>query len=65
MFEVRAKTLVDTLADRLAEVEGKTLGEKHAKKKAEAQVQILAGNVTEWQVNTFGDLLSVVKGDGQ
>ena len=52
---------MNTQADRLAEVEGERLGEGQPKKKAEAQVDTLAGNVTEWQVITFGDLLSMVR----
>ena len=45
-------------------MEGETLGKQQARKKAEAQVEILVGNVTEWQVITFGELLLVVKADG-
>ena len=55
---------MNTIPHAQAEVDGETLGEQHAKKKAVTQENILAGNVVEWQVNSFGDLLSVVKPDG-
>ena len=35
------------------------LGEGQAEEESEAQVDTLAEKLTEWQVNTFGDLLSV------
>ena len=35
------------------------LGKGQAEEEAEAQVDTLAKKLTEWQVNTFGDLLSV------
>ena len=57
--------LLNTLADRLAKVEIKTLGEGQAKEKAEAQVNTLPEKTREWQVNTFCDLLSVVEADAQ
>ena len=57
--------LVSPLADRLAEVEVETLGEGQAKKEAYAQVGRLAEKVTEWQVHTFGNLLSVVDANAQ
>ena len=57
--------LVDTLADWLAEVEVETLGEGKTKKEAEAHVGKLVEKVTEWQVNTFGNLLSVEEADAQ
>ena len=53
--------LVITLAERLTEVEVETLGEKKAHEEAKPKVDTLAANVTEWEVNTFGYLLSVVK----
>ena len=56
---------MNLLADRLAEVEGIKLGEGKAKKKAETQVDTMAGNVRKWQVNTAGDLLSVVRAEVQ
>ena len=57
--------LVNTLADWLAEVEVETLGEGKTKKEAEAHVGKLAEKVTEWQVTTFGNLLSVEEADAQ
>ena len=35
------------------------LGKGQAEEEAKAQVDTLAEKLTEWQVNTFGDLLSV------
>ena len=35
------------------------LGKGQAEEESEAQVDTLAEKLTEWQVNTFGDLLSV------
>ena len=46
-------------------MEVETLGKGQAKKEAKAQVDALAKNVKEWQVNTFSDLLSVVEADAQ
>ena len=48
------------MADRLVPLEVETLSKEQAKTNAKAQVDTLAEKVTEWQVNTFGDLLSVV-----
>ena len=53
--------LVNTVAHRLAELEVETIVEGQIKKKAEAQVDAVAKNVKEYQVNTFVDLLSVVE----
>ena len=46
-------------------MEVETLGKGQAKADAKAQVDILAEKVTEWHVNTFGDLLSVVEANAQ
>ena len=53
--------LVISLADRLAKVEGDELGKEQSKKKAKAQEDKGSENVTKSQVNTFGDLLLVVR----
>jgi len=50
---------LNRLADSLVQAEVETLCEEQAKADAKAQVDTLAEKVTEWQVNTFGDLLSV------
>ena len=57
--------LLKRLADRLVQMEVETLGKGQAKADVKAQVDILAEKVTEWHVNTFGDLLSVVEANAQ
>ena len=52
--------LLNRLGDRLMPLEVETLCEEQAKTNAKAEVDTLAEKVTEWQVNTFGDLFSVV-----
>ena len=56
---------MNSLADRLPEVKSVKLVERQAEKKAKPQVDTIAGNVRERQVNTFGDLISVVRADAQ
>ena len=65
MANAESDALVNTLADRLAEVEVETLREVQAEEEAKAQVHTLAGNLTEWHGKTFDDFLSMVEGDAQ
>ena len=58
---------LDTLCDTVAENEVESLGDKQVEVNAKAlDYQIPdTEKAREWQVNTFGDLLSVVEADAQ
>ena len=55
------ESLVNKLAETLAQAEVEALGEGKAEEEAGAKVDTLAEKLRKWQVNAFDELLSLVE----